>query len=240
VSARRALALRHVAFEDAGLIAAATAAAGLALDYVEAPLADFSRIDPLSPELLVVLGGPIGVYETEAYPFLVPEIALIRARLEADRPTLGVCLGAQLMAVALGGSVGPGPAKEIGYWPPLWPGEDPGPLAPLADVGWRALHWHGDQISPPAEASSGVRVHASTSLTPVQAFSRGPRVLGLQFHLEVEPEALESWFVGHACEIAATRGVSVEGLRSQARAHGALVAAAGRRVIDRWLAGALA
>ncbi len=231
---RQAVALRHVAFEDAGLIEAAAADAGLELDYVEVPRADLTRLDPLAPELLIVLGGPIGVYETGSYPFLDIEIALIRARLQADRPTLGICLGAQLMAVALGGEVGPGPVKEIGY-APIVPAADPGPLAPLADAGWRVLHWHGDQISPPP----GVSVHASTAATPVQAFSRGPRALGLQFHIEVEPDALESWLVGHACEIAATKGITPEGLRAQAREHGADVAAAGRAVVQGWLAGAL-
>jgi GMP synthase (glutamine-hydrolysing) len=232
----RALALRHVAFEDAGSIAHVCVERGLALDYVEAPRADLAAFDPLAPELLVILGGPVGVYDTEAYPFLTQEIELIRRRLAADRPTLGVCLGAQLMAVALGGEVTPGRGKEIGYWPPLTPEPDPGPLAPLEEVGWRVLHWHGDQIAAP----EGVVVHASTAATTVQAFSRGPRLLGLQFHVEVEPGALESWLVGHACEIAATSGVSVEGLRGQAAAHGALVAAAGRRVIEGWLEGALA
>lgn len=231
---RQAVALRHVAFEDAGLIEPVLAEIGLELDYVEAPRADLARLDPLAPELLVVLGGPIGVYEVDAYPFLVPEIALIRARLEADRPTLGVCLGAQLMGVALGGKVGPGPAKEIGY-APIVPAADPGPLAPLAEAGWRVLHWHGDQIAAPP----GAAVHASTAVTPVQAFSRGPRALGLQFHVEVEPEALESWLVGHACEIAATPDVTPEGLRAQARKHGAEVAAAGRAAIQSWLARAL-
>jgi GMP synthase (glutamine-hydrolysing) len=234
MSRRQALALRHVAFEDAGLVETVAAEAGLDLDYVEAPRADLSRLDPLAPELLVILGGPIGVYETAAYPFLAPEIALIRGRLAADRPTLGICLGAQLMAVALGGKVGPGPAKEIGY-APIVPAADPGPLAPLADAGWRVLHWHGDQITAPP----GAVVHASTAPTPVQAFSRGPLALGLQFHVEVEPDALESWLVGHACEIAATKGVTPEGLRAQTREHGSNVAAAGRAVIQGWLAGAL-
>jgi GMP synthase (glutamine-hydrolysing) len=230
------LALRHVAFEDAGLIETACTARGLALDYVDVPRSDLTQLDPLGCALLLILGGPIGVYQTEAYPFLAPEIDLIRTRLAADKPTLGVCLGAQLMAVALGGEVKPGKAKEIGYWPPLFPGEDRGALAPLADVGWRVLHWHGDQIAAPPGAS----VHASTTTTPVQAFSRGPRALGLQFHIEVEPAAIESWLVGHACEIAVTKSVSAEGLRAQARQHGPAVAEAGRRVIEGWLDGALA
>jgi GMP synthase (glutamine-hydrolysing) len=229
------LALRHVAFEDAGLIADVLSARGLTLDYRDAPRADLVALDPLAPELLLILGGPIGVYETVAYPFLAPEIELIRARLAAGRPTLGICLGAQLIAVALGGEVKPGRAREIGYWPPLAPDDDPGPLAPLAEVGWRVLHWHGDQIAAPP----GVAVHASTAVTAVQAFSRGPRVLGLQFHIEVEPPAFESWLVGHACEIAATKGIAAESLRAQARQHGAQVAAAGRKVIEGWLEGAL-
>ena len=72
----------------------------------------------IAPDLVIVLGGPIGVYEGEAYPFITGEIAAIAARIAADKPILGICLGAQMMAAALGARVAPGPVKEIG-WAPL-------------------------------------------------------------------------------------------------------------------------
>ncbi len=229
---RTVLALRHVAFEDAGLLAPLLAQRGAALTYAEAPTMDWAGLDALTPDVLVVLGGPIGVYETGAYPFLELEIAAIRARLEADRPTLGVCLGAQLMARALGAQVRPGPVKEIGYAPvQLTQAGAASPLAALADAEGRVLHWHGDQMDAPA----GCDVLAHNVVTPVQAFARGSRQLGLQFHIETPPDALEAWLVGHAAEIAATPGVSPPALRAQATAHGAGVAAAGRTALSAWL-----
>src|SRR6201999_289627 len=100
-------------------------------------------VDPVESDLLVVLGGPIGAYEEDRYPFLTAELTLIGARLKAGRPTLGICLGAQLMARALGADVRPGAGKEIG-WAPLVLSEA-GRAGPLRHLGNEpVLHWHGD------------------------------------------------------------------------------------------------
>src|ERR1700743_2703938 len=96
------LAITHVPFEDLGSLAAVLAQRGFAVQTVDACTADLKNLDPSSADLWVVLGGPIGVYETEAYPFLTLELALLRWRLQSRLPTLGICLGAQLMAAALG------------------------------------------------------------------------------------------------------------------------------------------
>ncbi|MGD2131560.1 MAG: glutamine amidotransferase [Maricaulaceae bacterium] len=233
---RTVLALQHLAFEDAGLVETACRARGFAFDYVDVPRAGVDGIDPLGPDLLVVLGAPIGVYQTEAYPFLNAEIAFVRQRLEAGAPTLGICLGAQLMARALGGEVRPGPQPEVGY-APIAPTDAAasGVLAPLAEVNWQVLHWHGDVIAP----FDHIDVLASSAPTPVQAFTAGPAMLGLQFHVEVEPADIESWLVGHARQLSTTEGVDPVSLRAQAHEIGAEVAAAGRKVIDGWLDGVL-
>jgi GMP synthase (glutamine-hydrolysing) len=112
---RTAIGLRHFAFEDLGLLAPTLAAAGWECRYRDAPLDDLD--DPIveAAELLIVLGGPIGVYEIDAYPFLVREIALLERRLSRGLPTLGICLGSQLIAKALGARVFPGHTKEIGW-----------------------------------------------------------------------------------------------------------------------------
>ena len=110
------LAIRHVAFEDLGGFEAPLKDAGYAIRYADMGVDDVAGFG--DPDLLVVLGGPIGAYEDDLYPWLKDEIAAIAARLQAQRPTLGICLGAQLMARALGARVYPGPAKEIG-WKPL-------------------------------------------------------------------------------------------------------------------------
>jgi GMP synthase (glutamine-hydrolysing) len=227
------LAIRHVAFEDAGLLAPILARRGIDLKYVEAGIDPLGKETLLQPDLLVVLGGPIGVYETNAYPFLVEEIAGLRARLDAGRPTLGICLGAQLIAGALGARVIPGPVKEIGYAPlTLTEGGRASVIAPLDDVA--VLHWHGDNLDLPPGA---VRL-ASTKSCPNQAFTIGHHVLGLQFHIETPPQALERWLIGHACELASA-AINPVSLRAQAAKHGALTASAGSRVLETWLDGAL-
>jgi GMP synthase (glutamine-hydrolysing) len=203
---------------------------GVKLDYVDVPSSDLTQVDALSPALLVILGGPIGVYEDEDYPWLKLETALIRARLEMRRPTLGICLGAQLMAKALGARVYPGPAKEIG-WAPVTLTEE-GRRSCLVHVdGTPVLHWHGDTFDLPENA---VRL-ASTALTPNQAFAIGDHALGLQFHLEAYGLDLERWFVGHAVEIAITPGVNVQALRANTEKYSPVLECCGRLALHGWL-----
>jgi GMP synthase (glutamine-hydrolysing) len=115
---RLALVIRHVACEDLGNLAQVLQQRGLLVWYVEAGRDDLGQLNPLAPEVLIVLGGPIGVYQEQHYPFLTDELRVLERRLAADLPTLGICLGAQLMARALGARVYAGPRKEIG-WSPL-------------------------------------------------------------------------------------------------------------------------
>ena len=153
---KTAVAIRHVAFEDAGVWRDVLAGHGYDLAYVEAGVDALTDAAVLSADLLIVLGGPIGVYETDAYPFLVEEIEMVRRRLDAQKPILGVCLGAQLMAAALGARVAPGPAKEIGYAPVEL--TDAGRASPLARLeGLPVLHWHGDTCALPPGASGSPR-----------------------------------------------------------------------------------
>jgi GMP synthase (glutamine-hydrolysing) len=221
----RARVFRHLAFEDLGAFAGVLTAAGYAIEYAEMGV---DAPDDAKAELLVILGAPIGAYEEALYPWLLDEIKSIAARLKAGAPTVGICLGAQLMARALGARVYPGPAKEIGFLPLILPQENL--LSPFQNV--PVLHWHGDTFDLPDGA-----VHlASTRDCGQQAFSYAGHGLAFQFHPEAEPRGFERWLIGHAGEIAATRGVSVPGLREQMRAHGALAAARGREIFARWLA----
>jgi GMP synthase (glutamine-hydrolysing) len=145
---KTATVIRHIHFEDLGIFAQPLIDQGYAVAYHDVGLSDDDRLDLLSPDLLVVLGGPIGVYEVEAYPFMSGTIAQLRQRLAENRPTLGICLGAQLMAAALDAKVGPMGHKEIGFGE-LTLTEDgaKGPLRHI--VGQPVLHWHGDAFQIP-------------------------------------------------------------------------------------------
>ena len=229
---KRAVAVRHVAFEDLGSFEAVLSARGYGVHYLDAGTHDLAALAGQPPDLLVVLGGPIGAYEDETYPFIRDELKVLEARLARDLPTLGVCLGSQLMARALGARVYPGPCKEIGWAPvTLTEAGRRSCLAPLGSAPTPVLHWHGDTFDLPAGATR----LASTELYENQAFAWGRHALALQFHVEVTAKGLERWFIGHASEIAGKPGVTVAQLRSETARWSPFLEAHGLRCLDQWL-----
>lgn len=227
---RIALVLRHVHFEDLGLFEEVLMLEGYEVRYSDVGSADFCSGDSCSPELLVILGGPIGAND-DTYPFLEHEQRFIARRLAGKLPTLGICLGAQLIAAALGGRVYPADTKEIGFSRLSLTAD--GLHSPLRHLdGVDVLHWHGDTYSLPAGATN----LASTELTDQQAFSLGRNVLAIQFHLEVQTGvAFERWLVGHTCELKGC-AVDVAALRSQAHDVGPELQMAAQRMLREWLA----
>jgi GMP synthase (glutamine-hydrolysing) len=184
------VALQHVPYEGPGLIAEAASRRGLELRLCR-PYRSESLPSPEELEGLVVMGGPMGVADTAEHPHLAREAELIAAMVRAGRPVLGVCLGAQLLAHALGASVYRGRQAEIGCGTVSLTGagrEDP----VLGSAGAAALpvvHWHEDTFELPAHAS----LLASSAPFPHQAFRVGARAYGLQFHVEVERELARAW-----------------------------------------------
>jgi GMP synthase (glutamine-hydrolysing) len=229
--ARRCLALQHVAFEDLGMFAQVLGESGFQIDYRQAGVHPVMPDEWLSADLVVVLGGPIGAYETDKYPWLTAQIAGMRSRLDKQLPALGICLGAQLMAAAMGARVYAGAAKEIGWSPVVL--TEAGKYSCLAHLqGVPVLHWHGDTFDLP----EGAILLASTTRTQNQAFSIGDFALALQFHAEVETAAIEPWLIGHSCELAQAN-ISVPLLRAQAADQQAHAQRAGRAMFSAWLAG---
>jgi GMP synthase-like glutamine amidotransferase len=149
---------------------------------------------------LVVLGGPMGVYEMSQYPHLLTGSRIIREAINRDISVLGICLGSQMIAHCLGAEVYPGPEKEIGWHHIELTGEgmkDPlmRKLAMHPHVGdfWRkfkVFHWHGDTFDLPP----GALLLANSKLYRHQAFRYGTRVYAFQFHIEVTQQMIRDWF----------------------------------------------
>ena len=228
---KTAIAIRHVAFEDLGILQLVLQSAGYSVQYREAGIDELASPTEMQADLLVVLGGPIGACEEDKYPFINDELRLLEHRLKHQMPTLGICLGAQLMARVLGARVHPLKAKEIG-WGPLTLTEA-GRVSPLHHLGGdvRVLHWHSDTFDLP----NGASLLASTGVCANQAFSLGPNVLGLQFHGEFDGTGMERWLIGHACEIANDPRVRVAQLREETKRYGSRLGRVGRQVFEAWI-----
>lgn len=224
------LALRHVPFEDLGSFEPLLAEAGYAIRYVDAPTANFAALARQHWALVVVMGGPISVNARDDYPFLAAELDFIERRLKAESPLLGVCLGSQFMAKALGARIYAGEQVEIG-WQALEftaAGRD----SPLRHLGGPVFHWHGETFDLPAGA---VRL-ASTAVCENQAFRYGRSALAMQFHPEVTARGLEQWYVGHGGELHA-HGIAPGALRQAARQYAAALREQARTFLEEWLAG---
>lgn len=228
---KKAVAIRHVHFEDLGAFEKPLQRAGYHIEYLEAGYHDLKKLDPFGMDLLVSLGGPIGAYEEKEYPFLVQELSLLERRMQRDLPTLGICLGAQLMARALGAKVYPGPQKEIGWKSiNLTPAGKNSSLKFLTPELTPVFHWHGDTFDLP----QGATLLASTEICPHQAFRWGKNALALQFHLEILVEKLERWLIGHAVELSSQPQL-IARLRQDSEKWGTKLQDLASRCLEEWL-----
>ena len=228
---KRALIIRHVPVEGIAGFRAAVEAAGYEIDRIDVADPGFPSLDLAEPDLLIMMGGPMAVYEQDKHPWIACQQKRLARRLELGRPTLGVCFGAQLMAAALGARVDPGPVKEVGFHP-LTIAASPA-AAPLRHLeGLPVLHWHGDTF----ELPEGAELLASSERYAHQAFAVGPNILALQFHAEMGlDERFDTWVDQWPHDIAAA-GTSAEQLRADHARHGPEVVEAGRAMIADWLA----
>ena len=173
--------LQHVEFEGPGSIQPWAAAQGHALTFTRFFAGE--QLPALAAfDWLIVMGGPMNVYEEREYAWLADEKKFIRSAVDAQKTVLGICLGAQLLAVVLGAEVTKNAHTEIGWFPVQWTAEARatrllGFLPDHSDV----FHWHGDTFAMPPGA---IKI-AFSEACGNQGFLLGERVLGLQFHLEV-------------------------------------------------------
>lgn len=229
---KRALIVRHVPREGAAGYLQPIEAAGYRIDRIDVASADFAEVNLCDPDLLIMMGGPMGVYEQELHPWIPLQISKLAERLAADRPTLGVCLGSQMMAAALGARVYPGGHMELGFKPVSV--NDVGATSPLRHIeGVPVLHWHSDTF----ELPDNVDLLGSTDRYAHQAFRRGRNLLALQFHAEMgEDPRFDDWLTHFWSDLDVAGQCGVK-LRQDHDLHGPGAVAAGRAMIGEWLEG---
>jgi GMP synthase-like glutamine amidotransferase len=187
--------LQHVEFEGPAAVADWALGRGVPLRlfhlHRDTPLPSLSDFD-----MLTVMGGPMSANDEAQLGWLRPEIGLVRQAIAADKTVLGICLGAQIIAKALGARVYPGSAKEIG-WFPVERTAGSHPLFDSLPNSFTPFHWHGETFDLP----HGAKLLAKSEITEAQAFAVGQRVLGLQFHMEATEESVRALLKGAAHEI---------------------------------------
>jgi len=223
----RVVVFRHVPFEGLGLIQPALDEGRVAVEF-----ADLFRDDAPEPDVagaagLILMGGPMSANDN--LPYLRREMDYIRQAAERGQPVLGVCLGAQLAAQALGARVYRNPVKEIGWFDVyLTEAGRQDPLLCTLGVPETVLEWHGDTFDLP----SGAEWLAWSEGCRNQAFRLGPSLYGLQFHLEVTPEMIVDWCAQDAnCGDVRELDGPIDPYRNAAR-----LAQLSRRVFGRWCA----
>ncbi|TFC87917.1 glutamine amidotransferase [Cryobacterium sp. TMT1-21] len=228
---RTAVVLRHDATIHLGNLEPVLLEYGYTVRYVDTLTEDVRAIDPEAADLLVVLGGEMGVYEADRFPALHDEVELLRQRLTAARPVFGVCLGAQLMANALGSRVYRGPTNEIGYRAvePTTAGAD-SPVRHVAGV--PVFQWHSDTFDLP----DTVTRLAGSPQYGNEAFAIGNWALAVQFHPEVTDEMHEVWLIASEAEVAA-EGFDPAALRRDRERYSSGMQRASRAMFSEWLGG---
>ena len=229
------LVFQHVPYEPLGTLDPLLKEAGFRIRYV-----NFGRDATARPNLdgyaaLIVLGGPMNCDQIETHPNLAVEVDILREALDRDMSILGICLGAQLLAKALGGRVMPNATREIGWYDVELTEAGAGdPVLSTFAPTQQVFQWHEDGIELPQDV-----VHlASSPASKVQAFRHGEHAYGLQFHLEVDQPLIERWLTvpGNQAVLTAEQGrIEPDAIREQTRGAIAALEVLSRKTFLRWI-----
>ncbi len=223
--------LQHHPVENLGNIADALEAAALAWQYVRVNDGQPVPATMKGAGGLIVMGGPMGVYQTDRHPWLRDEMRLIEDAVKSNLPVLGVCLGAQILAAALGAKVARNPSgKEIGWHPiRLCDSAREDRLMRDLPATMTPFHWHGDIFDLPPGAVS----IASSDKTPCQAFRHGDKAYGFQFHFEVTRESVAAMANAFAKELV-RENIPADAMIAQAADHIPPLEKISDTVFSRW------
>ncbi|MBU2676102.1 MAG: type 1 glutamine amidotransferase [Gammaproteobacteria bacterium] len=229
------LVFQHVPFEPLGTLDPLLKAAGFRIRYV-----NFGREPDARPELekyeaLIVLGGPMNSNQIDTYPNLITEVDIIREAVERNMSVLGICLGAQLLATSLGGSVSRNAVREIGWYDvELTEAGIDDPVLSTFTRQQEVFQWHEDGITLPPGA-----VHlAGSDASPVQAFRYGDHAYGFQFHLEASRSLIERWLTvpAHQAVLDDEKGrIDAEAIRRQTADSIVPLQALSRETFSKWI-----
>ena len=224
--------MQHTACETLGTMEDALRGNGIEFEYIETHLGKPVPMEMGNKAGLVVMGGPMGVYEYSSYPFLRKEMGLIESALKLDLPVLGVCLGSQLLAAVLGAEVTKGERKEVGWHAvTLSDSAAQGRLFAGVKAEFWPFHWHGDVFSLPMNAV----LLASSRQTPHQAFRFGKNAYGILFHLEVTEGQISQMLLDFADELREAGGSSAD-ISEQTHQHLPALQQIATAVFGRWAA----
>ena len=229
------LVFQHVPYEPLGTLDPLLKEAGFRIRYVNFGRAPEARPHLERYEALIVLGGPMNSDQIDTYPNLLTEVDIIREALDRDMSILGICLGAQLLAKALGGSVARNARREIGWYDvELTAAGRSDPVLEAFSARQEVFQWHEDGISLPP----GVVRLAGSEISPVQAFRHGAHAYGFQFHLEASLPLIERWLTvpDHAASLAEEAGnIDADQIRERAKAAIGPLQALSRETFGRWI-----
>jgi GMP synthase (glutamine-hydrolysing) len=221
-----AVAIRHEEIAHLGNLEPVLREFGYEIRYLDAATDSF---DGVAADLVIVLGGDMGVYETEQHPYIPAELAFLEQRLGQRQPTLGVCLGAQMMAGALGADVFKGPSVEIGFRT-VEP-TDAGRHSPIRHfAGVPVVQWHGDTF----ELPSGATRLAESAQYANEAYSIGEYALAVQFHPELHGEMYDEWIADGTASLDEL-GIAHDSLRDERDRYAAGMEAASTAMLREWL-----
>ena len=225
-------AIQHIGYEDLGSFEPVLKARGFDVKYFCSQHIDYKGLFTDDPDLVVVLGGPMSVHDTDRNPWIHAEEQFVKERIASEKPLMGICFGAQMIARALGAKTYVGEqGKEIG-WSKITVNADglKTPFRHLDGELTSMLHWHGDTFDLP----DGATLLASSDQYKKQAYSYGEHTFCMQCHPEVTASKLKLWYASALDQIEEV-GTSVEKLKSDADAYNQKLSEQAAKFLNEWL-----